>query len=220
MASKVLENQRQRAPSKRSLETKSRILNAAEAVFSERGFDGASIRDIANRAQVNVALVQHHGGTKDALFFHVVARKAEQLAILRTDALIRRKRHGPLSLRDVLSCFITPFLERVLQGDPSWRAYGRLIAHVSADARWHEITEKCFDPTVAVFLEELAVVLPSVSRQQLGAGFVFTVSAMLSLCASRWRIDAMAQPQSDDNLVQTLLDFCEAGFARAAARPR
>lgn len=220
MASKVLESQRKRAPSKRSLETRSRIMEAAELVFSERGFDGASIRDIANHAQVSVALVQHHGGTKEALFVAVVAAKADQLAKLRTDALARQKRIGPLGLRDVLSCFVTPFLEKVLRCDPSWRAYGRLIAHVSADARWPGITETYFDPTVAVFLEELAVVLPGVPKRQLGARFVFMVSAMLSLCASRWRIDAMAERQSDAALVQTLLDFCEAGFAQSSAPPR
>jgi len=40
-------------------------MDAAEQLFSERGFDGASIRDIALRACVPGALVHHHGGSKE-----------------------------------------------------------------------------------------------------------------------------------------------------------
>jgi len=48
MANRIPEQkQRQRAPSRRSLETRARILDAAERLFAERGFEGASVRDIA-----------------------------------------------------------------------------------------------------------------------------------------------------------------------------
>ena len=44
------------------------ILDAARAAFAERGFDGATIRDIARRAGVDPALVHHFHGSKDQLF--------------------------------------------------------------------------------------------------------------------------------------------------------
>jgi AcrR family transcriptional regulator len=49
-------------------DTKQSILESARAVFAERGFDKASIRAIAARAQVDPALVHHYFGTKDKLF--------------------------------------------------------------------------------------------------------------------------------------------------------
>ena len=212
MITKPREKQRQRAPSKRSLETRTRILDAAEAVFSEHGFDGASIRDIASAAGVQGALVNHHGGSKEALFFTTVARRAEVLSQARLTALAARKAAGPVALRDVLECFITPFLQRALHGPAHWQAYGRLIAHVSADQRWRAIAASCFDPTVEVFLDEIAQLQPGVPRQRIGACFVFTVSSMLSICASRWRIETLAGASDADAISTSLLDFCEAGF--------
>jgi AcrR family transcriptional regulator len=60
---------RQRASSKRSLETRERILDAAERLFARNTFEGASIREIAKAAGVPVALVNFHGGSKEELYF-------------------------------------------------------------------------------------------------------------------------------------------------------
>jgi AcrR family transcriptional regulator len=51
-----------------SADTRGQILDAARAAFGERGFDGASIRDIAARAGVDPALVHHFYGSKQRLF--------------------------------------------------------------------------------------------------------------------------------------------------------
>jgi AcrR family transcriptional regulator len=62
------------APSRRtgrrpgSTDTRAAILAAARAAFGERGYEGASIRDIASRAAVDGALVHHYFGTKQQLF--------------------------------------------------------------------------------------------------------------------------------------------------------
>ena len=212
MTGKVKENLRQRAPSKRSLATRERIFDAAEQLFAERGFEGASIRDIAKAADVQGALVNHHGGSKEALFATVVARRAEELARLRQDALAQAKAAGPLTLRPILTCFVAPFIDKTLNGGATWSAYGRLIAHVSSDIRWQPIAQRCFDPTVKVFLTEVSAVLPGVSQQKISTHFVFMVSAMLSLCTSRWRIAGLAEGETTEDLTEELLAFCEAGF--------
>jgi AcrR family transcriptional regulator len=49
-------------------DTREAILEAARSAFSERGFDGASIRAIATSAGVDPALVHHYFGSKDQLF--------------------------------------------------------------------------------------------------------------------------------------------------------
>ena len=61
---------RPRRPGRRpgTVDTRGRILDAARAAFGERGFDGATIRDIAARAGVDAALVHHYFGTKQQLF--------------------------------------------------------------------------------------------------------------------------------------------------------
>lgn len=59
--------------------TRDRILTAAEALFSERGFAGASTRDIAAAAGVNQGLIAYHFGGKDPLFQEVVGRGLGEL---------------------------------------------------------------------------------------------------------------------------------------------
>ncbi len=49
-------------------DTRARVLQAARTSFGERGFDGATIRDIALRAGVDPALVHHYFGSKQQLF--------------------------------------------------------------------------------------------------------------------------------------------------------
>lgn len=48
--------------------TREAILEAARRSFGERGYDGATIRDIAGRAGVNPALIRHFYGSKEQLF--------------------------------------------------------------------------------------------------------------------------------------------------------
>lgn len=215
---------RKRAPSQRSLETRARILDAAELLFARGGFEGTSMRDIATMADVPVALVNFHGGAKEDFFATIVARRADVLAQYRLEALEAAKADGAaLCLRDVLACFIHPYLNLAATGGPQWTAYARLIAHVSADERWRPISERCFDPTVKVFMEELRQLLPEAQARHVAGAFVFSISAMLSLATSRWRIEAMAGETSGktpelDAWAEFLIDFCEGGFRTALAR--
>jgi len=215
---------RKRAPSQRSMETRARILDTAERLFARSGFEGTSIRDIAAGADVPVALVNFHGGAKEDLFATIVARRADTLAQQRLEALAAAKAKGTaLELRDVLGCFIRPYLDLAAAGGPQWTAYARLIAHVSADERWRPVSERCFDPTAKIFTEELALLVPAAQARQVAGAFVFSISAMLSLATSRWRIEAMAgQPAGKTPALDTwadfLIDFCEGGFRSALAR--
>ncbi len=215
---------RQRASSKRSIETRARILDAAERLFAQNSFEGASIRDIAAAAAVPIALVNFHGGSKEELYFTIVARRADALSDARLAALGRMKRSGaPLTLRAVLDCFIRPYLEKAAHGGPQWRAYARLVAQVSADERWRAISERCFDPHAQIFLGEIGALFPQARARDVAAGFVFTVSAMLALATSSWRIDALGRGAADDpaslaDWADFLATFCENGL-RAVLAP-
>src|SRR5258705_6884444 len=59
---------RKRAEQQRSLETKGAILDAAIAEFAERGFEGASIRAIADRLGLERPLIAYHYRSKDILW--------------------------------------------------------------------------------------------------------------------------------------------------------
>jgi AcrR family transcriptional regulator len=62
------ERPRKRAEQQRSIETRASILNAAIAEFAERGFEGASIRSIADRLGLQHPLITYHYRSKDILW--------------------------------------------------------------------------------------------------------------------------------------------------------
>ncbi|MBV9988308.1 MAG: TetR/AcrR family transcriptional regulator [Chitinophagaceae bacterium] len=55
---------------------KDHIITTAIELFAEKGFEGSSIRDLATRADVNVAMVNYYFGSKDKLFEAIVEHKA------------------------------------------------------------------------------------------------------------------------------------------------
>lgn len=206
------ETTRQRAPSKRALATKLRVFDAAEKVFAERGFDGATIREIAAEAGEPVGTIHHHGGGKNALFHRTVARRAETLSSDRLDALQQVLSEGDQTLERVLGAFIRPFFELSAK-DPRWRDYARLVAFVSVDSRWQDISVECFDPVAEVFIKEISKLLPATSRKQIVEGFVYSVSAMLALLTSQNRMGALgAEVDLESTRIDHLVRFCAAGF--------
>ena len=178
------------------------------------------MRDIAKLAQVPVGLVTHHGGSKDELFARIVARRAEELSKARLDALAARTELGPLSLTAILECFFGPYLEKAETGGKQWRAYARLVGYVSADTRWNELAAECFDPTAGQFIDAIVALYPSSPRRTIAAGFVYSVSAMLALVTSSWRVEALGDPRTDAaSHLDELVTFCAAGID-AAVRVR
>ena len=68
-------------------DTKLRILEAAERLFMERGFAATSLREITATARVNLAAVNYHFGSKEALIDAVLTRRLQPLNQLRLDEL-------------------------------------------------------------------------------------------------------------------------------------
>ncbi|HVZ13903.1 MAG TPA: helix-turn-helix domain-containing protein, partial [Bauldia sp.] len=72
-----------------SASTKERILTAAEQLFAQRGFDGASLRQLTAAAGVNLAAVNYHFGSKDRLVEEVFRRRLDSLNAHRLAALAK-----------------------------------------------------------------------------------------------------------------------------------
>src|SRR5436189_1262804 len=72
-----------------SADTKTRILDAAELLFMEHGFEATSLRQLTAAASVNLAAVNYHFGSKEELFQAVLTRRLDPMNQERIDLLDR-----------------------------------------------------------------------------------------------------------------------------------
>ncbi|MGR6873674.1 TetR/AcrR family transcriptional regulator [Pseudomonas sp. HK3] len=103
------------------VDTVTRILDAAEELFAEHGFAETSLRTITARADVNLAAVNYHFGSKKALIQAVFARFLGPFYKLVESSLDAHEQQHPdtiLSIEDILR-FVARAMASVTQGDRS-----------------------------------------------------------------------------------------------------
>lgn len=199
--------------------TRERILDAAEALFAEGGYEGTSIRDIAVRAGIGIAVVGYHFGPKEALFDTVIGRRAGIMNDQREHALRAARRQAgdtTIAVETLIRGYVSPFVEYARQGDTGWQNYAILMGRLANSPRGTEVIAKHYDETASAFIAELIRTLPEADLAALVEGFMTMVSAMLFICASTGRLQALvaAFDGTTDNarILDNLIAFNAAGF--------
>ncbi|MCC5824819.1 TetR/AcrR family transcriptional regulator [Alkalimonas sp.] len=94
------------------IQTQQKILDAAESLFAETGFNDTSLRQITSRAEVNLAAVNYHFGSKKALIQAVLQRYLKVvMPRLEHQFEVLLARQKPTQLPEVLAVFVQPLLE-------------------------------------------------------------------------------------------------------------
>ena len=112
--------------------TKARILSAAEAVFAARGFDGASTREIAAKAGVNIAGIAYHFGGKDRLYLACAEHIARTVAAGVTQRLAIDRQSEPKAANAELKRTLSGIAEFML-ATPEAADFARFILREQTD---------------------------------------------------------------------------------------
>jgi AcrR family transcriptional regulator len=123
-------------PTRPSKVTRNKIIRAAARIFAEAGYDGASIRNIVARADVNQAAISYHFGSKEGLYRAVLKIALEALqadastapapAELAREAALRafiRRQLRPMLARDELSQYLRIFNWETVRPTPAFRKF-------------------------------------------------------------------------------------------------
>lgn len=97
-------------------DTRSRVLLAARTTFGERGFEAATIRDIALRAGVDPALVHHYFGSKQQLFVAAMEFPFDPALMVSRILVGPREELGDRFVRFILELWETPAVRSLLLG--------------------------------------------------------------------------------------------------------
>lgn len=185
------------------------LLDAAEALFIEKGFSATSLRSIAHQADANLAAAHYHFGSKQGLLEALVHRRMtpiNQARLVALDALTARPEKP--ELRQVLEAFFQPLIENSeVKNLPA--LIGRI--HSEPPSVTRPMLEKQFGEVAARFQEVLTDLLPDLPGDELRWRFHFMVGAMLQTLTMPLPLGETKQMALEAKF-EHLIDFAVAGF--------
>jgi AcrR family transcriptional regulator len=205
-----------------------RILNAAEELFSRRGFFGASLRDIAKEAGVQMSLLNYHFGPKEDLFRQVVRRRADEHAAAiaaSLDHLLADQDRRPLQVDDIIRALLEPILDRYMNGGDGWKNYIQLLSRTSQqhqDANFIAPFVEIYQPIMDRYTAEFLQLFPDSEKLDVFWSIIFLEAALGNLLlqstlAERVSMGACSAVDLGPDL-ERMVRFFGAGFRELSSR--
>jgi AcrR family transcriptional regulator len=207
--------------------TRERLLDAAERLFADRGFEATSVRDITAAAGCNVAAVNYHFGGKDKLYLEVFRRllgelREQRMQRIRSDM---ETAGSGLTLELFLESFTRSFLEPLSEGSRSrhlMKLWDREMhnRHLPAGVFLDELIR----PMMRVNDEALAVVAPSLDAVSARLSLMSVVGQLIHALKVKQMIEegegAGLVPADIETIVRHVVRFSAAGVRACAEEAR
>jgi AcrR family transcriptional regulator len=199
--------------------TKLKIIDAAEALFAEHGFSETSLRQITKKAEVNLASVNYHFGSKKELIQAVVERYLKILVpnIARELTNLRRKNPTP-ELEEVFCMFIQPILsldkERKNGTSILLQLLGRGYTDAQGHLRW--FFETHYGKELGGFVALVHQAQPGLSASEIFWRLHFTLGAIVFTMASSDALIAISNADLNEKItikgvIDRLIPYIAAG---------
>lgn len=175
-------------------DTRLRILEAAEQLFSEAGFAATSVREIAARAEANLAAVNYHFGSKDELVREVFARRFGPLNQARVEMLTAAELVAggePVALDVIVRAMVSPALRLGAdQGNACMTLMGRL--HSEPPSFVAELFRDLFQEVRERFVQALTRSAPHLAPGEIFLRMYFVVGAMAHTMVASHKLEVMS----------------------------
>ena len=202
--------------------TKDRILDAAEALFMEHGFEATSLRSITAAAGVNLAAVNYHFGSKEELFQAVLTRRLDPMNRERLDfltALEHAVAPHPVACEQILSAMFVPALKLARDRERGGKDFLRLLGRAYADPApfiRHFLSDQ-YAVMIARFKAAFALALPELPPKELSWRLHFIMGALSYTLAGTDALKLIAEltpadSGNDELLLRRLAPFLLAGL--------
>jgi len=202
--------------------TKVRILDAAEALFMEHGFEATSMRALTAAAGVNLAAVNYHFGSKEELFQAVLTRRLDPMNQERVELLSRlesKAAPAPLSCDRILMALFVPALRLARDPARGGKNFLRLLGRAYADPApfIRQFLSEQYAPMIARFKAAFGRALPHLPRRELSWRLHFIMGALSYTLAGTDALKLIAElnPRdtgNDELLLRRLAPFLLAGL--------
>lgn len=206
--------------SNQQTDTKTRILDAAEELFSEQGFRNVSLRQITQVAEVNLASVNYHFGSREALVDEVLARVIGPVNEKRLLLLTRAEENatGPLSIETVLDCFHRPVVDQLGDSSHQSNVYLKLAGRCFAepDGNISSNLIELFQEVITRFMKAAGAALPHLEQEDVFWRLHFSVGTMIFALTHEDRVEKFSggnvSASSPEDTLKRLIDFTASGM--------
>jgi AcrR family transcriptional regulator len=203
-------------------ETRTRILDAAEELFMRHGFEGTSMRLLTSQARVNLAAVNYHFGSKDALIEAVFRRRLDPMNAERIAALERLEKSAGGATPapgDVIRAFLRASLVMIEDAKGGGRNFTRLLgrAYSEPSKAIRSLIGKLYAPAMERYKAVFERALPGLPREELVWRLHFMFGTLAYTLAATDTVQLIAGCKPEDRYDAKLLEarltaFLEAGL--------
>lgn len=202
--------------SKAQFSTKERILDAAETLFAQYGFGGTSLRQVTSQADVNIAAVNYHFGSKENLVNEVFRRRMDEMSGQRLARLRAAIEADPVDLEGILAAFVEPPLA-MAQDRHGGGAFIRVIARAYAEKNdsLRRFLSEQYGHVLREFAKAIAACMPGLSKEELYWRLDFLAGALTYAMADFGMIKrpvGVSEQEHRQRAARELIRFAAAGF--------
>jgi AcrR family transcriptional regulator len=190
-------------------ETRTRILDAAEELFMQHGFEGTSMRHLTSSAGVNLAAVNYHFGSKHALIEAVFRRRLDPMNAARITALEElEKQGGPLPAEAIIRAFVGPSLRLVEDAKGGGRNFIRLLGRTYTEPAKtvRALIGQMYAPAMERYKSALERALPQMPGDELVWRMHFMFGTLAYTLAATDTVQLIAGCKPEDRYDARLLE--------------
>ena len=200
--------------------TREKILIAATRLFADHGYDGCSLREIADQAKVNVGMIHYFFGTKQALLREGFVQAGSSLATRRIELLdIAQAAAGdaPLAVECIVDMFLRPAVDLARTGRAG-RAFLKVQARMQLEQSrlGRELRAEIYDVSSIRYVNALRQALPAVLETEIYWRFIFMLGSYQYVLANTGRLEVISKKacsgDSLDDALREMVIFLSAGF--------
>ena len=197
--------------------TRERLLDAAERLFADKGFQETSVRAITTEANAHLAAVNYHFGSKQELIHSVIARRLDPLNRERIRLLEAAQAEAggtPVPLTSILHAFFAPAVHLFIEQPNFMCLAGRLVSE--PDKELNQAFTSRFEEMYLRFIPALRPALPNLTAKELFWRMHFVIGAMIHTHTNSSTLEYLSGGLSTvsdaEEVIGRLISFCAAGL--------
>jgi AcrR family transcriptional regulator len=201
-------------------ETRTRILDAAEELFMQHGFEGTSMRTLTAKASVNLAAVNYHFGSKDALIEAVFRRRLDPMnaaRIAELDRLEAAAQTSAPSAEAIIRAFLRASLAMIEDVKSGGRNFTRLLgrAYTEPSKPVRALIGQLYAPAMARYKSAFERALPELPKDDLIWRMHFMFGTLAYTLAATDTVQLIAGCKPEDRYDAVLLEDRLTAFLNA-----